>query len=168
MALCHPEQVVRTFGDDPVRAEVANLLARLRAGEVVDRSDERKCVDLKEEAGRRDRSGHIGPGAPQNDPGAQKLAVEAACMANTPGGGALLVGVADDGTLIGAELDGEWLRHRIYELTRRLLTVDVTEATVRGVRLLVLVSPVAVEPIRVNGRITWRVDDHCVEVDVAT
>ncbi len=69
---------------------------------------------------------------------------------------------------MGAELDAEWLRHRIYELSRRLLTVDVTEADVRGVRLLVVISPSAVEPVRINDRITWRVDDRCVEVDAAT
>jgi ATP-dependent DNA helicase RecG len=34
-------------------------------------------------------------------------------MANTPGGGALVVGVADDGTVLGTELDADWLRHRI-------------------------------------------------------
>ena len=31
-----------------------------------------------------------------------------------------------------------------------------------------LVSPSAVEPIRVNDRILWRLGDHCVEVDAAT
>jgi ATP-dependent DNA helicase RecG len=168
MEVCHAGWVTTTFGADPVRAELADLLARMEAGEVIDRSVEHKRVDLKEEAGRRDRSGRVGPGSPQNEPAAQKLAAEAACMANTPGGGALIVGVADDGTLVGAELDAEWLRHRIYELTRRLLTVDVTEAVVRGVRLLVVVSPSAVEPVRINDRIFWRVDDHCVEVDAAT
>jgi ATP-dependent DNA helicase RecG len=81
-------------------------------------------------------------------------------MANTPGGGALIFGVADDGTLVGAELDSEWLRHRVYELTDRRLTVDVREAQVRGVRLLVVLAPQAIEPVRWNNRIFWRVDDH--------
>lgn len=140
----------------------------MRAGEVIDRRDEHKRADLKEEAGRRDNSGQVVPGTPENEQAAQKLAAEAACMANTPGGGALVVGVADDGALIGAALDAEWLRHRIYELTRRPLTVDVAEAVVRGVRLLVVLSPSAVEPVRIKDRIFWRVDDHCVEVDAAT
>lgn len=157
-----------TFGVDPIRAEVSHLVERLRAGEVIDRRAERTWVDLKEEAGRRNRHGDVAPGSPENEEAARQLAAASACMANTPGGGALIVGVADDGTLIGAELDAEWLRHRIYELTRRLLTVDVTETVVRGVRLLVLVSPRAVEPVRTNDRIFWRVDDHCVEVDAAT
>ena len=49
-------------------------------------------------------------------------------MANTPGGGAVIVGIADDGTPIGTSLDAEWLRHRIWELTQRILTVNVQPA----------------------------------------
>ncbi|MGJ3508395.1 ATP-binding protein [Enemella sp. A6] len=157
-----------SFGDDAVRAEVADLLARMEAGQAVDRNHERKHVDLKEEANRRDRSGNIIPGNTHNESAAKQLAREAACMSNTPGGGALIVGIADDGTLVGTNLDGEWLRHRIYELTRRLLTVDLSEATIRGTRLLVIISPNAVEPVRFNDRIYWRVHDTCVEVDAAT
>lgn len=157
-----------SFGADPVRTEITDLLHRMDAGATIDRSHERKHVDLKEEAGRRGRSGAVTPGSAENDQAARKLAAEAACMANTPGGGALIVGVADDGTLIGADLDAEWLRQRIFELTRRLLTVDVNEAVVQGVRLLVVVSPSAVEPVRLDDRIHWRVNANCVEVDAAT
>ena len=138
------------------------------AGETIDRSHERKHVDLKEEAGRRNRQGAVIPGTAENEAAATALAGEAACMSNTPGGGALIVGVADDGTLIGADLDEEWLRHRIYELTHRLLTVDARAVTVRGTRLLIVISPSAVEPVRFNDRICWRVNDSCVEVDAAT
>ncbi|MGI8700623.1 MAG: ATP-binding protein [Nocardioidaceae bacterium] len=116
----------------------------------------------------RDHTGQILPGPPENDAAARKLAGEAVCMSNTPGGGALIVGVADDGILIGADLDAEWLRQRIYEITRRLLTVDVYEAAARATRLLVVICPGAVEPVRVNDRIYWRVNDNCVEVDAAT
>lgn len=157
-----------TFGSDPVRDAVRDALERLARGEVVDASAERVNLDLKEEAGRRDRAGRVGPGGARNERAAQQLAAEASCMANTPGGGALVVGVADDGGLPGAELDGEWLRHRIYELTERSLTVDVSVAMVCDTRLLVLLCPQAVQPIRFNGRVTWRVDDHCVEIDPAT
>lgn len=52
-------------------------------------------------------------------------------MSNTPGGGALVLGAANDGTLI-------------------------------------ITAPQAIEPIRWKGRVTWRVDDRCVEVDLAT
>jgi len=89
-------------------------------------------------------------------------------MANTPGGGALILGVADDARLIGTNLAAEWLRHRIYELTDHHLTVDAYEVTVAGVRLVVLRMVEAVEPIRYGNKIRWRVDDHCVEVDAAT
>lgn len=168
MAMWHDRSMTITFGNDPVRAAVTTLIKRLEAGETVDGSSEFKHVDLKEEAGRRDRNGAITPGTARNEPAAEKLAGEAACMANTPGGGALIVGVADDGTLIGADLDSEWLRQRIYELTDRRLTVDVTVADAAGKRLLVIVVPTAVEPIRYKGKISWRINDTCVEIDAAT
>lgn len=157
-----------TLGRDPVRTEVESLLQKLSQGETVDERSERKWVDLKEEAGRRSSDGSILSVGPQNERAAKKLAREAACMANTPGGGALIVGIAKDGTRIGAELDAEWLRHRIYDLTQRLLTVEVREVPIRGVRLLVVISPDAVEPVRMDGKIHWRVADKCVEVDAAT
>jgi ATP-dependent DNA helicase RecG len=110
----------------------------------------------------------IGPSVPHSEAAAKALAVEAACMANTDLGGALIVGVADDGTLIGTELDVEWLRRRIYDLTQQRLTVVVNQTTIGPVRLLVLRCPEAVEPVRMNNRITWRVGDACVEVDAST
>lgn len=168
MALCHDDAVTITFGADPVRREVADLIDRMNAGELIDRRYERRHVDLKEEAGRRDHTGQALPGFPRNDEAALKLAAAAACMSNTPGGGAIIVGVCDDGTLVGADLDAEWLRQRIYEITRRLLTVDVNETRARDTRLLVIICPAAVEPVRINDRIHWRVNDNCVEVDAAT
>lgn len=153
------------FGPDPVRVAVQDVLNDLACGRP---GRERLQVDLKEEAGRHDRHGRPMSGGPHNEAAARALAGEAACMANTPGGGALVVGVADGGELVGAELDAEWLRHRVYELTDRRLTVDVREAAVRGVRLLVLLAPQAIEPIRWHNKIMWRVDHHCVEVDAST
>lgn len=168
MVMCHTRCVVITFGHDPVRQAVQDLLTRLDAGEVVDAADEGLHVDLKLEKGRKGPGGVLHDGPADREPVAQQLMAESACMANTPGGGALIVGVADDGQLVGATTDAEWLRHRIYELTQRMLTVDISEIEVRGHRLLVLLAPAAVEPIRVNGKIQWRVDDHCVEIDAAT
>ena len=89
-------------------------------------------------------------------------------MANTPGGGAVIVGVADDGIRIGTDLDPEWLRFRIWQLTEGKLTVTVRVADLGGTRLLVLSTHDAIEPIRYGGRIRWRVDDNCVEVDPTT
>ncbi|MGB3185543.1 MAG: ATP-binding protein [Ornithinimicrobium sp.] len=153
------------FGPDPVASAVATVIDRLRAGGTVDSQDERQVVDLKEEHGRRGRDGRVGPSNPQNQAAAKELAGAAACMANTPGGGALIVGVADDGRVIGTELDCEWLRHRIYELTSRALTVDVREHVVTDERILVMTVPRAIEPIVYDGKIRWRVAANCVEVD---
>ena len=74
-----------------------------------------------------------------------------ACLANTPGGGALVLGVADDGTRIGTDLDADWLRHRIWELTEHRLTIDVRVVDLDGTRLLVLNTQEAIEPIRGRG-----------------
>lgn len=155
-----------SFGTDPVAAEIQRVLGALQAG--IWSGDESALVDLKEEAGRRDQRGTLLPGPAQNEAAAEQVATEAACMANTPGGGALLLGAADDGTLIGTSLDLDWLRHRVYEITDRALTVDVHEVEINAVRLLVIRAPQAIEPIKVRGRLRWRVDDHCVEIDPAT
>jgi ATP-dependent DNA helicase RecG len=108
------------------------------------------------------------PGEASNDAAARYLAGEMACLANTAGGGAIILGVADDGARIGTSLDPEWLRHRIWQLTEQKLTVTVREAQLDGSRILVLVTHEAIEPIRYSGRLTWRVDDNCVEVDPTT
>lgn len=156
------------FGPDPVTDQVRQHLEALARSE---RLPEREHVDYKEEGGRRGHGGQILPGSAENERAAQLLARDAACMANTPGGGALIVGVndSDDGPLlIGADLDEEWLRFRVYQLTNRLLTVDVQPVTVGGVRLLVVTSPRAIEPIRFDGKIKWRVGSSCQEVDAAS
>ncbi|GAA1722455.1 ATP-binding protein [Isoptericola hypogeus] len=144
------------------------MLAELDAGRSVDGSVEQQVVDLKEEHGRRDKSGRVGPSQAHNEGAAKELAAAAACMANTPGGGALIVGVSDSGEVIGTSLDSEWLRHRMWELSGRSLTVDIAEQECRGHRLLILVAPQAVEPIRVGGKVRWRVGANCVEVDPHT
>ncbi|MCA9530634.1 MAG: putative DNA binding domain-containing protein [Myxococcales bacterium] len=156
------------FSSDRVRGEVARVLEMLQAGEPVAEDVETQILDLKEEHGRRDKTGAVGPGLPQNEVAARGLAEAAACMANTPGGGALLVGVTKTGELIGTALDAEWLRRRIYELTEGKLTVDVQPTTVAATRLLVIVAPTALEPIRWRGKIRWRVGASCEEIDAST
>lgn len=156
------------FGDSPVSRAVRSILSDLEAGHPVDDTVERQVVDLKEEHGRRDKSGRIGPSMAHNEAAAKELTAAAACMANTPGGGALVVGVSDSGVLIGTSLDCEWLRHRMWELSSRALTVDIAARECRGQRLLVIVAPQAIEPIRVDGRVRWRVGANCVEVDPHT
>jgi ATP-dependent DNA helicase RecG len=159
--------VTLSFGIDPVGDEVQRVLTVLETARGPVNGLESQHVDLKEEAGRR-RGSAVLPGAAQNDKAAEALAGEAVCMANTAGGGALVVGVSDDGDLIGTELDAEWLRRRIYDLTQRHLTVDIAAATCRGVRLLVVRSPEAVRPVPWKRKYHHRVADGCVEVDAAT
>jgi len=152
------------LGPDPVETQVEDVLARLAAGEPAGQI-ERRQVDVKEEPGRRGHGGRVLPGNGRSDVAARYLAAEMSCMANTPGGGAIVLGVADDGTRIGTELDGEWLRHRLWQLTDGKLTIAVRVADLDRTRILVLTTHEAIEPIRYEGRIRWRVSDNCVDVD---
>ena len=86
-------------------------------------------------------------------------------MANTPGGGAVIVGVSDEGARIGTRLDADWLRHRIWELTSKQLTVTVREASLEECRILILTSIEALAPVRYRAKLRWRVGTNCVEVD---
>ncbi len=122
-------------------------------------------VDVKEEPGRRKANGSLRPGTETNEQAADLLAGEMACMANTPGGGAVIVGVADDGQKIGTELNAEWLRHRIWELTAGTLAISARAATIDGCRLLVLSSGEALNLVAYRGRARWRVGTNCVDVD---
>jgi ATP-dependent DNA helicase RecG len=147
------------------------LTAAVRAAlDLVDRgataaAAETEGVDFKEEAGRRGRDGQILLGHPRNEAVAEKLADEVACLANTPGGGALIVGVADDGTRVGAASDRDWLRRRIHE--RADVAPAVEEHELRdGTRVLAILVAAAREPVEdMNGRIRWRVGASCAPVD---
>lgn len=154
------------LGPDPVEVQVNNVLGELVAGKPP-RAIEVAQVDCKEEPGRR-TGGVLQPGQPTNEEAAQYLTREMACFANTANGGAIILGVADDGARIGTELEGEWLRHRIWQLTQGELTIDAQAVDLDGTRLLVLRTHEAVEPIRINGKINWRVNDNCVEVDATS
>lgn len=157
----------RFLGPDALEDQVEAVLRQLATG-AAPADIELAQVDVKEERGRRNHRGVLQPGRPQNDEAARALAEELACLANTPGGGALIVGVADDGTRTGAELDAQWLRHRVWQLTEQRLTVNVREAELDGTRILVVTTHEAIEPIRYNGRLKWRVNDNCVEIDAST
>lgn len=150
------------------RAELLDLVDRAlearrggrRLGDV-----ERERVDFKEEAGRRARDGSVTLGDEHNLAAADQLANEVACMANTRGGGVLIVGVDDrTGDLIGAQLDVEWLWHRIYERVDVVPSVD--ERVEDGIRLLLVLVAESREPVEDgDGRLRWRVGPHCVPVD---
>ncbi|KAA0232233.1 MAG: hypothetical protein JJLCMIEE_02805 [Acidimicrobiales bacterium] len=157
----------RLLGPDPLESQIDAVLRQIAAGSAP-RDIEVAQVDVKEEPGRRGAGGAIQPGSQENEAAARYLAGDMACLANTPGGGALILGIADDGTRIGTDLDPDWLRHRVWELTEGRLTADVRVVELDSTRLLVLVTHEAIEPIRHEGRIKWRVDDHCVEVDPTT
>lgn len=147
--------------------QIQDVIRRLEEGEPPSEL-ETEQVDIKEEPGRRDRTGCITEPSESNEKAADYLAGAMACMANTPGGGAVILGIADDGTRIGTGLDGEWLRHRIWQITKRLMTVDVRPVNLLGARILVLTTPEAIEPIRYRGKIMWRVHSNCVEIDASS
>lgn len=147
-----------------IRAAVDQCLNRLRAGVLPDDA-ERQVVDVKEEAGRRGAGGRLLPGSAENTKAADQLADEVAYMANTPGGGALIVGVENGtGDLLGTELDPEWLRHQIY---RRIdVAPDVEVRVERGIRLLIITVAEAREPVEdTSDRLRWRVGAASVPVD---
>ena len=152
------------LGPDPLETLIKQALRRLSGGELPSRIEVER-VDVNEEPGRRDAGGTVSPGGTINETAARYLAEEMACMANTPGGGALIVGVADDGARIGTRLDAGWLRHRIWELTSQKLTVAVRAEHLDGCRILVLTCIEALEPISYHGKLKWRVGANCVEVD---
>ena len=153
------------FFDPPtLDDEAERVLNALAAGGCDPESLESAAVDLKEEAGRRS-NGAIWPGPSENERAARQLAQEAACMANTAGGGVLIVGVdGRTGDIIGADTEPGWLRSRIYELTDRRLTVNIRVAGVKGKRLLVISVPQAVEPVPFKGKFRHRLGKACVEV----
>lgn len=149
-----------------LRRAVDRVLDRLAAG-VPPGGAERERVDCKEEAGRRGAGGVLLAGHQQNLAAAQQLADEVACFANTPGGGALVVGIDNaSGDLLGTALDPEWLRHSIYQ--RVDVAPSVEERVVDGVRFLILYISAAREPVEDTGnRVRWRVGAACVPVDRA-
>ncbi len=149
-----------------LRRMVDTVLDSLASG-VLPSEAERQHVDIKEEAGRRGAGGVLLPGLAENLAAATQLADEVACFANTPGGGALVVGVEDStGDLLGTVMHPDWLRHRIYE--RVDIAPLVEERHVQGVRLLVLYVAAAQDPVEdTGGRIRWRVGAHCTPVDRA-
>lgn len=158
----------RYLGPKRTEEHLKTVLDALAKG-VAPRVIERTNVEIKEEPGRRDKkTGSILPGEARNENAAAYLLHELACLANTPEGGALILGVSDNGERLGTNLDPEWLRHRIYELSNRLLTVDIQVGELDGSRILILRVPEAIEPVRSKNKVYWRVADNCVEVDAAS
>ncbi len=144
--------------------QVAQILASYSEG-ALQRTHESQAIDFKEEAGRRGPGGLIEPGSPENPEAATKLADEVACFANSPGGGALIVGVEDrTGRVIGTELGVDWLRQRINAAVS--VAPDIVDTEVGGLRVLVIYVAESRDPVlNTGGRLRWRVGDSCREVD---
>ncbi|HUY57516.1 MAG TPA: DUF5635 domain-containing protein [Candidatus Micrarchaeaceae archaeon] len=149
---------------EALRGQVALLLRNLGSGTLPARLEWEK-VDLKEEPGRRGSGGILLPGEVENLAAADYLAKEVCCFANTPGGGALILGVEDGtGQPLGTNLDMDWLRNRIYQ--RSDIAPAIEEHDVAGQRVLVLYVAESPEPIEDHEkRIRWRVGDNCQPVD---
>ncbi len=149
-----------------LRSVVDAVLGRLAAGSGPTRVEAER-VDVKEEAGRRDRAGGLLPASKTNQVAAEHLAGEVRCFANTPNGGAAILGI-EDGTWapLGTALDEEWLRQRLDDLTGIAPLIEVR--MLHGVRLLVLLVAESPDPVEDRDRrLRWRVGDRCVEVDRA-
>lgn len=158
-----------TFSSDPLVIEAHHAIEALRAGASV-QDVESERLDCKEEAGRRKRGGVYGAGATENDAAARALAEAAACLANSHGG-VLVVGVDDKAsgpaTLIGADLDAEWLRERVWAYTEPHLAVEVEPLLVEGVRLLIVLARRSYRLHRSGKRFKHRVGANCVEMSAA-
>jgi len=150
---------------DQLRSAVDAILASERDGAIT-RTNETASIDFKEEAGRRNGP-DLEPGSEQNPTAAVKLADEVACMANSPGGGALILGVEDGtGVVLGTELNTDWLRRRIHQAID--IAPDIEARHVGGQRILVLYVAESREPVPdTSGRLRWRVGDSCAPVDRA-
>lgn len=144
---------------------VEGIFASYQQGHLT-KTRESQTIDFKEEAGRRNGR-EILPGNAENPEAATKLADEVACLANSPGGGALILGVEDGtGKLIGTELDVDWLRQRINNAVQ--VAPDIVVHTISGIRLLVIYVAQAREPVAdTSDRLRWRVGDSCSPIDRA-
>lgn len=155
-------ELIERRGELLARADA--LLKLIDSGDAVSAS-ESEDIDFKEEAGRRGRNGELQPGEETNSQAATKLADEVCCLANTPGGGALVLGIEDKNKeVLGTELDAEWLRAQIYNRVDVAPAIEVRR--VLGQRVLLILVAESPEPVLdTGGRIRWRVGDNCVAAD---
>ena len=155
------------FLDPPTpEEEVNHVLQALADGTYIPETLEGTAIDLKEDSSRRDqKTGAMQAGSTRPESMARKLAQAAACFANTPGGGALIVGVHNEsGEIPGTSIDADWLRSRLHELTDGKMGANVRVVEVDGIRILVVITPQAVEPVPFKGKFRHRQGDKCVEV----
>jgi ATP-dependent DNA helicase RecG len=158
--------VGRAFHSDPYVSAALRGIQAIKGGASAE-SVESLTLDFKEEAGRRGKDGVYRPGNPHNEAAARALAEEACCLANTEGG-VLVVGIEDKGTgpaaLVGAALDAEWLREKIWASSEPHLGVEVHETTDEGVRLLLVLVQRGYRLHRCAKKYKNRYGTQCVEM----
>lgn len=150
-------------------AEVDAAIKAVLAG-ATPASLETETLDFKEEEGTvHSRTGNRQAIGPRDERAAAALAVDAACMANSPNGGILVVGVADSlagsAAFTGSHLDTFWLRQRIWALTTPHLSLDEFETRIEaGARIYLIDVPPNLEEVYVSGRLRARFGPACEEV----
>lgn len=102
---------------------------------------------------------------------AHDMADAAICFANA-GGGTIVLGVADavkgHDAFLGATLDGQYIRRRIYDVTSPHLDVAVREETFGGTRLLVIDVQEGLDVYAARQKMpTKRVADRCQPMSTA-
>jgi ATP-dependent DNA helicase RecG len=156
----------RGFHSDPYVSLALRGIKAVKDGVGVEHL-ESLTLDFKEEAGRRGKDGVYGPGNPHNEAAARALAEEACCLANTEGG-VLVVGIEDKGSgpeaLVGAALDAEWLREKIWAYSEPHLGVEVHEITDEDVRLLLVLVQRGYRLHRAAKKYKHRYGTQCVEM----
>lgn len=157
------------FLDVPLPTDlIKDALKRLEAGEAPSAIESTR-FDFKEDPTRRSGDGQLQPGLEQSGAAARKFAAEVAAMANTPDGGAFLIGINDKtGEIIGTELEAEWLERRIHELLGDKVSLRVwpVKHTNDGAetKLLAIGVDYAHQPIEFDGKIQKRLKERKVTV----
>lgn len=150
------------------RSEAEAAISAVLAGALA-KDLETETVDFKEELGSVDpRTKSRRSIDPHDERASAAIATEAACMANSPGGGTLIVGVADElagpAAFVGAHLDVTWLRQRIWALTTPHLSLDeFEERTVAGARIYLMDIAHNLGEIYVDQKLRVRFGDRCIE-----
>ncbi len=149
---------------EAARDALAKVVAGARAGDV-----ETQTVDFKVEVGTVDRNGGRRTIPARHEAAAAALANEVACLANSAGGGVLVVGVADDlsgrEALVGTFLDTGWLKERIWSLTTPNYSgCFILEHVEQDARLYLIVVEPAFEEIRAGGKLRARRGARCIEL----
>lgn len=150
--------MTQAFHVDPVTSALYLFLGRIEAGESA-HGNESMHVDAKQ--------------LPELDLGrglvraaADFLWPHLACMANTPHGGAIVLGVLDRGDRQHLDLPTEAVARRIWEIsggdvTPQVITHTFGDDTVATIWLVGAARKLQVPP---TGPPRWRVADSCVEV----